>query len=163
MTYARRGILACDLSLKVGWAFGLETDKAPRCGVWLLPSSADLGRRYAALGNELADALALHQPRLVVFEAALAHKRQTSARLLMGLAAHAESTCWRWDVECREADVQTIRKAVLGRGTFPKGEAKPAVMAWCTSQGWAFPDDNAADALCLWQFARLQAAERRAA
>lgn len=162
MPYARRGTLCLDLSLSIGWAFGLHEDDAPRCGVWLLPSSADLGRRYAALGNELADAIALFQPRLVLMEAPLV-RQDRSARLLLGLAAHVESTCYRWGVECMETHSSTARKAVLGRGTFPTGEAKAAVMAWCRAQGWAFPDDNAADALCLWQYARLQATERRAA
>lgn len=162
MSYARRGTLALDVSLSVGWAFGLDTDAAPRCGVWLLPSSADLGKRYAALGNELADALALHQPRLVLMEAPLV-RQDNSARLLLGLAAHVESTCWRWGVECREAHSATIRKAVLGKGTFPAGTAKAAVLAYCEAQGWAVPSHDAADACVTWAYARMQAAERRAA
>lgn len=162
MSYVRRGTLCLDLSLSVGWAFGLHDDPAPRCGVWLLPSSADLGRRYAALGNELADAIALFQPRLVLMEAPLV-RQDRSARLLLGLAAHVESTCYRWEVECREAHSGTVRKAVLGRGTFPKDQAKPAVLAWCEARGWAVPSHDAADACVLFEYARLQAAERRAA
>ena len=162
MAYARRGVLALDLALRVGWAFGLDADAAPHCGVWVLPSAADLGRRYAALGNELADALALHQPRLVLMEAPLV-RQDNSARLLLGLAAHVESTCYRWGVECREAHSATVRKAVLGRGTFPKGTAKAAVLAFCTEQGWPVPDDNAADACLVWAYARQERQQRRAA
>lgn len=154
MAYRRTGVLALDVALSVGWAFGLPGTK-PLCGVWTLPSAADPGKRYAALGNELADALMLHQPRLVLMEAPLV-RQDNSARLLLGLTAHVESTCWRWDVECREAHSATVRKAVLGRGTFPKGEAKPAVLAFCAAQGWEVPTHDAADACVLLTYAHQE-------
>jgi Holliday junction resolvasome RuvABC endonuclease subunit len=101
----------------------------------------------------------------VFFEAPLPDVRQTSARLLLGLASHVESTCYRYNVQCREQAVQTIRLAVMGRGRFPTGTAKAHVMAWCNARGWAPEDDNAADAMVAWCFAirELTAARKRVA
>lgn len=153
------GILTLDLSLTTGWAYGLASMGRPVCGVWKLPGGGDNGRTYTALGNILADAIHLHQPALVVMEAPLI-KQQTSARLLLGLAAHVESTCYRWEVPCREQSVMTVRKLVLGRGMFPKGMAKAAVLAWCAEKAWPVQDDNAADACVLWAYARQTMATR---
>lgn len=47
----------------------------------------------------------------------------------------------------------TARKVLTGRGTFPKGEAKDAVMRECMDRGWLDPETvqpDKADALAVW-------------
>src|SRR5690606_4804198 len=47
----------------------------------------------------------------------------------------------------------TARKTFTGRGTYPSGEAKDAVMAECRRRGWLDLDTlqpDRADAVCLW-------------
>lgn len=149
---AAGGILALDLSLSTGWAYGCAEDASPVSGYWVLPPTArGLGACYVALENELEDAIHLHRPALVAVEAPLVWKRQTSAELLLGLANIAEACCWRWDVECRKQSVESVRTAVIGTSRFPKGEAKTYVLDWCRRRGWDLDNDDEADARVLWQ------------
>lgn len=155
------GIFAVDLSTHTGWAYGGLNAPRPISGTWVLAGGLnDLGRCYASLQNELEDAFALHRPSLLVFAVPLS-KKQTTARLLLGLAAHAESQAYRDRVRCREVVEGSVRKAILGRGGWRKSDdgsasdqAKAAVMAWCRGKGWPFVDHNAADACVVWEFAR---------
>jgi Holliday junction resolvasome RuvABC endonuclease subunit len=155
------GVLALDLSLSTGWALGGINDADPISGVWRLPGIDNLGRAFTALSNELEDAIALHQPRWVVAEAPLPDIRQTSARLLLGLSAHVESSCYRMGVPCFEVAVTTVRATVMGTGRFPKGEAKQHVLAWCARRGWTDLTDDEADARLVWLYACLQLRQQR--
>lgn len=162
MTAGRPGaILALDLSLTTGFALGHACDREPLSGVWSLPSG-NQGAAFDALEHNLADAIEVHAPSLVFMEAPLVAMVQTSARLLLGLAAHVESTCWRYSVPCREETVQKIRLVATGRGHFKKGMAKAHVAEWCRNRGWSPCDDNAADALVAWQYAISEMTRRRA-
>lgn len=53
----------------------------------------------------------------------------------------------------RLVPASSARKSLVGRGTFPKGEAKDAVMAECRRRGWLTLDTlqpDKADALAVW-------------
>jgi hypothetical protein len=145
-----RAVLALDLATVTGWAIG-PLGAAPVYGSIQLggPSRA---ARYAALLDWLDDAQRVHGPIGEIFvEAALIHGAGLDrARLALGLLAHLE--LWGFDNGARILDEMpaTTRREMLGRGTFPKGEAKAAVMAWCRERGFSPADDNAADALVLW-------------
>ena len=150
------GIFALDLSGTVGWCFGHPGDLVPLFGTWHLSESRLLGPRYVSYENELIAALRLFKPKLVVMEAPLPSKSQGStnvARQQFGLAAYTEGECWRNQTRLTEQAASSVRKGVLGRGTFSVGTAKSHVIAYCKAQGWAVPDDNAADACLLWAFA----------
>jgi hypothetical protein len=160
-------VLALDVSTKVGFAYGPRFGD-PKHGVWLLPKApAGIGERMSALYNKLHDALQVMRPALVIFEAPIA-KVQTSARLLIGLAASVEQVCWEASVRCLEEHADKARGLVLGRSRFStvnnKGKRvsanKPAVIAWCEQQGWTPEDDNSADALLLWRYAHTVNASR---
>jgi hypothetical protein len=149
------GILALDLSTHVGWAYGSPGQNEPPIGgvIHLPPMRMDdLGRLFAALDNELEDAIALHQPALVVQEAALVIA-DGSARMLIGLSAHVESNCYRNSVRCKSVSVDHARSFVLGRARFPTGTTKTYVIQWARSQGYEPKDDNHADALLMWRYA----------
>jgi len=161
------GILALDLSLSTGWAYGGLRVNAPLIGRWFLNGGVrDMGQSWVDLQNRLEDFITLQKPSLIVYALPYA-KVQTTARLGLGLAAHAESSCWRLEVQVREIPEGTARKHVLGRGGFAERDdrkqiikgsarknAKAASMAWCEGKGWPVRDDNESDACVLWEFAR---------
>lgn len=150
-------VLALDLSTRTGWCCGEQSDAAPRTGVWVLPDMADLGRCFVALDNELTDAIRFHQPDRVVMEAFIPNMQQTSAELLIGLASHVRSCCYREDVRCETEPASTVRKHVLGTGRFGSSkEAKAKVLWFCQSMGWKVSDHNAGDAAVLWAYATKQ-------
>ena len=149
------GILFLDLSKSgTGWAAGSDLTRCPAWGVWKF--SGLLGPVFGGLENELADAIAEMKPRLVGMEAPLAANQQTdahSAEILIGLAAIAEATCWRWDVPLTRHSSGTLRSQVCGRAhrTDEERHAKQnvkdlIVKPWVESMGWDIPDHNARDA-----------------
>lgn len=152
-------LLTLDLSTHTGWAFGGPDDK-PQHGVWELGHDGNHGRYFSCLAAMLEEAIAFHAPDLVVFEAPLPHasrKVQQSSvatvRVLVGLAAVAEMICHEKAVKCEEADVRDARQLVMG--SQPKGDPKAGVMQFCKMMGWNPADDNAGDALILWQYRHL--------
>jgi Holliday junction resolvasome RuvABC endonuclease subunit len=153
------GVLALDLATRSGWAYG-DHEQQPDHGTWLLPNEGPYGRRYVALENEMEDAIALHRPRFIAIEAALVIADRAS-ELLLGLAAHAQSTAYRASVDCKLVRVDDAREAVLGRGRFPSGTAKLHVMNWCRAEGYDPGDDNAGDALVLLRYTLMRLVPRR--
>jgi Holliday junction resolvasome RuvABC endonuclease subunit len=148
------GILALDLSLTVGWSYGVLGQR-PVWGHWLLGRMAEGGAVYARLEDEIDDAIKLHRPATVVYEAPFAPQQQSKAnvgRLLLGLCTVAELIAYRHGVRCFEADVRTCRKQVLGSNpTGGAAKVKPVIMAWAERRGWKGVQDDEADALCLLQ------------
>jgi hypothetical protein len=170
---ATGGILALDLSTRTGHCYGCLEDAVPISGVWVLPPMSQLAGCFVALENELEDAIAFHQPRLVLSEAPI-EKQQTSARLLIGLANQVMATCYRHRVPCREQSVNTMRLAMLGRCHFSEKDpatgkrvngsanAKAAVLDWCHRQGWTEVEDhNEADARVAWAYAKREILRHR--
>lgn len=149
-------ILALDLSTHTGWAAGREGD-APRHGVWELRDGAiNHGRYFSALAGQVEDAIRVFKPDLVVMEAPLPHQAKkvqenspNVVRVLLGFCAVVEMICYEQSVRCEEANVIDARQMVLGRQ--PK-DGKFGVMAWCRAMGWNPADDNAGDALLLWEY-----------
>ena len=168
------GILALDLSLSTGFAYGGLQSSAPLIGRWFLNGGIHaMGEAWVDLQNRLEDFIALQRPSLIVYALPYA-KLQTTARLGLGLAAHAESSGFRMDVKVREIPEGTARKGVLGRGGFAERDehkriikgsasrnAKAASMMWCEGKGWPVRDDNESDACVIWEFSRRFVLSRR--
>jgi len=148
------GLLALDLSTRVGWAYGADFS-APAHGIWELSGGGtSLGARCSALAERLEDAIAVLQPGLVILEAPLPPKAQTamnSARIQFGLAAVAEMICEEQHVRVEEEKADTVRGFILGRAR----PQKPEIVAWCKAQGWSPVDHNDGDALMLWRYRHI--------
>lgn len=145
-------ILALDIATITGWAIGPINATAPLNGSHRIAApGADIAYTLVKFERWLLDFLTVKTPSLVVFEAPVprsaAHGFQT-ARKLLGLIAVCELVCFRSGIQCREAAIQTVRKHFCGNGRADK----EAVQAMCAARGWAFADDNAADALALWSY-----------
>lgn len=168
------GILALDLSLITGYAYGGMSANAPRVGRWFINGGLNgMGEAWVDLQNRIEDFVQVNRPSLIVYALPYA-KVQTTARLSLGLAAHAESSAYRMEVDVREIPEGTARKGVLGRGFFAerdhqkkiikgsaRNNAKAAARAWCEGKGWNVRDDNEADACVIFEFARRFVLSRR--
>lgn len=118
--------------------------------------------------------MSVEKPQLMVF-AARFNTAQTSAEFLLGMAAHAGSSAYRMGVEPRKIMEPTARKAILGQGSFVQRDAtkkiirgsgskraKAAAVEWCENKGWDVGgDDNQADALVIWEYARRYVLSRQ--
>lgn len=153
-------ILALDLATRTGWACGRAQDPVPVSG------SVRFGRNgstpaavlYACrqwLGGFLSGNPAV---QLVVFEAPLIPMFKRGAtniatiRQLMGLCAVVEELLYaKGGYDVREAKVSEVRNHFIGHN--PKREiAKAKTIYNCKMLGWDPVDDNAADALALWDY-----------
>ncbi len=156
-------ILALDLARKTGWALGTVNDKVPESGsVTIASEGASMAKLFSNWRLYLRDFLVMHPDiRTVVFEAPLPPMMKTGTtnittiRRLMGLCAVTEEllfTLDRYDV--REARVADVRNHFIGSNRHKRPEAKALTKARCRQLGWAPVDDNAADALALWDYQR---------
>lgn len=164
-------VLALDLATVTGWA-SVEMGGEPTSGAHRFASP---GADQALLfGNALVffkDAITVHRPDRVVFEAPLGiamvgrSNRQT-LEITMGLPAILMAVCNRMQVQVRQASLSEVRSHFIGTTRLKSAEAKKAVQDRCRLLGWSFVDDNAADALALLDYQvalfRKQRTEARA-
>lgn len=148
-------MIACfDLATEVGVAWG-EPGHKPRLATWSL-ASHNRPDRYLTLAKLTQTFLTKERIERVFYEAPMQlgpmfHRGSNRNVILMlyGTAAVIElSAAWA-RIEVGTWEVQTARKAVVGRGTWPKGKdaAKQACFEFCRMIGHRPADFNQADAL----------------
>ena len=163
-------ILALDLAARTGWALGTVKDDMPESGSirW-----AKEGASLACVLSECRDQLGaflLQHPgiEIVVFEAPMdptiikGPRRPGTARMLMGLTGVVEEMIYTGNakgyfarrVDVREATVAQIRVHFIGSNHRKRDVAKQQTILKCRRLGWKPIDDNAADALALWDYQR---------
>lgn len=166
------GILALDLARETGWAYAgqpaleswprtpLEAASAPALlfdvGTKEFPRTGhDVGKFASRYDRWLREQLGLWRPGQVAFEAPYVDWRtsQAAARKLMGLAWHTEWVCHCLEIWCQEVDVADIRGHFIGRRNCKRAVAKDLVMKACEQRGWAYANDNEADAMALLDYA----------
>jgi hypothetical protein len=152
-------VMALDLATTTGWAVGPAGGKPVYGSQRLGSPGATSGEVFAAFLGWLVDAIQVHGPRVIVYEAPLppSHMRGktnvNTARRLMGLPAIAEAVAYRMRVPViLEATVSDVRQHFIGKRTLPGAEGKLAVKLRCQMLGYSPPDDNASDALALWDY-----------
>lgn len=163
----RGGILALDLSFSsTGWAYS-DFGNKPLYGSWALGKLADPGRAYAVLEDEIFDAIAMHGPRAIVYEAPLPTNRPSkvgentrqnndSAIGMIRLGGIVEMAAWRMSIRCFHQHCGQARAAVLGKAPIGKTEhVKGVIMDWAKRRGWTPQCDDEADALLLLQHAAV--------
>lgn len=158
-----RSVMTLDLATRTGWCCGIPGQR-PRFGVQKLGGTSR-AQVYSSLLAFLDQSLQVHQFGELVIEAPLVrgeHSGIEAGRRAIGMVEHVTLFAYDNSIPLSEEHVGSTRKAVLGRGTFPKGEAKGEVLAWCRQNGFEPPDDNAADALVLWKHVEAQRLRRAA-
>jgi hypothetical protein len=159
---AYRGkILALDLAARTGWALGRPAETPVHGSVRFGKEGSSMAAVLSGCRNWL-DIFLRENPtiQLIVFEAPLLPMQmkwgKTNAatiRQLIGLASVVEEllfTLSGYDV--REARVAAVRVHFLGNNKAKREEAKRLTMLGCRARGWLPIDDNAADALALWDY-----------
>lgn len=145
-------VLALDLGTCTGWCAG-KLGERPRFGQLNL-ASQEYVVRAAKLRNWMDAWEALNgRFTAIAVEAPLIAGQKSQAALAVTMALYWTLALWAYDAEIPLAETasQTARKMVIGRGTFPRGEAKDHVMAFCRTAGYEIGEQhNAADALVLW-------------
>ncbi|MEM6623900.1 MAG: hypothetical protein AAF674_16860 [Pseudomonadota bacterium] len=116
------------------------------------------GKVFVAFQDWLRDLILTEQPGLVMCEAALLHvdkhRGPDTARMMVGLSAHAESVCARRSVLQRDVQSQTWRKAFLGTGR--PTDPKQASLRQCELLGWPTGGiHDRAEAAGVWAYAHI--------
>jgi len=153
-------ILALDLARVTGWALG-RPGEMPRSGsVTLAKEGASMAAVLSACRRWLDEGLTGNPTiQLVVFEAPLDPswiKGKTTIgtiRQQIGLCGVVEELLYtRGGYDVREARVADVRNHFLGSNKHKREIAKQYTITACHARGWDPTDDNAADALALWDY-----------
>jgi crossover junction endodeoxyribonuclease RuvC len=151
-------ILALDLALKTGFAFGAVGTPVPEFGSHKLCGDGEqLGVRFRALRTWVAKMLAERPSTTrVIFEAPILrpHDKIGTVRALCGYAAIVEELLEWWPaIRLTEATPSEHRRHFLGNINKLKSKAiKDLTVAKCRRLGWNPTDTDAADALSLWHY-----------
>lgn len=156
-------IIALDLSSAcTGIAYDGPDGARPVSSSYRLPragAAGDYGLGYAAFRAYLACRVERAKPVLIAFEAPLqvigAHAssrrtNQATVRILFGLAAITEEVAGAFGIACAEVNIATIKKHFAGHGRADKRD----IIARCRQLGWEPRNDNEADAMALWAYAK---------
>ena len=158
MTYTG-AILALDLARVAGFACGRPGETPVHGSVMFAKDGASMAAVLHGCRSWLRSYLIANpQIQLIVFEAPLlaSFKRgkttNATTRQLIGLCAVVEELLYSltgYDV--REAMVVRVRSHFIGSNP-KRARAKAMTVAMCRMRGWDPEDDNAADALALWDY-----------
>lgn len=150
-------VLALDISkTATGWAVG-PVDGAPISGVKKFKEANPdaLNREMYLWLNDMID---VHAPSHIWIEAPIVHMGGGSSADTLGLlwglqSAAGLASVMRLATGCQRVAVATARKSFTGKGTYPTGEAKMAIIRHAQACGWLADDcndDARADACCVW-------------
>lgn len=151
-------IMALDLARTTGWALG-PPGRAPRSGVITFGGDgASHEARFLQAHAWARSMIDLHKPTTVVWEEPLpssflrGRTNSNTTALLCGLPAVIGLACYQCGLyDVRRASPSDIRCHFIGRNMRSK-EAEAATKLRCRQLGWAYSDDNEADALALWDY-----------
>jgi len=154
-------LLALDISLTTGVAWGGAEGGVPRSCVWALPvREENLDRALSSLREAVMGLCKFEKVEIVCIEAAGRYiDSQSSAYaafLLISLSAVAREAAYRHGARVVPVSVGTWRKHWLGSGNLPGHEAKRRAVQRCEQLGWPAKDHNAAEACGIWAWGMAQ-------
>lgn len=147
-----RSVLFLDLATTTGWAEGDPGGRA-LSGSIRLGKGGDPGEVGFNFMKFMASRMAFRPARVIYempFIAGL--KNANTTMVTWGLAFTTVTICKSYGVRCQPANLNTIRKEVLGFVPRKDG-VKESIIAHCRSLGYEPADDNAADAILGWLYA----------
>jgi hypothetical protein len=168
-------VLALDTSTKCGWAGDpplgetIPVSGTLKLGRW---DAENIEHSYAMLHRFIVGYIANCGATDVVIERPLsvyahagfqkgrrgvnfqgdARKSAELGEALLGFVAVAQTAALIAGAKPWLVSSSTVRKHFIGNGRAP--DPKAAVMFRCRQLGWNFEDDNAADALATWDYAK---------
>jgi len=157
-------VLALDTSTHTGWAHDNDAGNGPNWGTFNLPGwrPADVDKSGAALIEFVKVTVARKHITHVVIERpftvyghAADRKNPDLAAALMAFASVCGAAAVYAGIDAKNVRVvspSSVRKHFIDNGRHP--EAKMAVMRRCRALGWKIDNDNEADALACWDYAK---------
>lgn len=152
---AAGNVLVLDLGTTTGFAYGPLQRLGGR-----RPDHGAVQLRQAMHVNRIASLRQWIEDRekvcgnfsAIAVEAAIIGNFSSREAERLTVALHGMVELWAFDAEVPfiACDASTARKAMIGRGTFKKGEAKGEVDKWCRNAGFTPKTDDDADAILLW-------------
>ncbi len=144
-------ILALDISLRTGFAYGAEADNirfGMRGFTAVEPDNAVRGRMFRQWLCELMTEI---EPQELVIERPILFQgaRSGATELLIGLAWEADRAAELRNIPRRRVAPITIKKFITGNARAKK----PEVIAAVKARGFNVLDDNSADAVALLLYA----------
>ncbi len=157
-------ILSLDIGSALGWCSGKPGCVKPLFGTVRLGSEgATPEDKGVAFCRWFDDIVAVEQPYAVCVESSMdpavmlrVGNGSKGLRLALGLNYLACTYAQMKDITLiRQVNVDDHRRHFLGRARFKGGsdEAKRSCVARCHQLGWKVPDNNAADACAIWDYA----------
>jgi Holliday junction resolvasome RuvABC endonuclease subunit len=148
-------IIALDIATTTGVAVG-EPGCKPRAWSFKIEGKTQADR-FADLSRLIGGLFKTYSVDQVGFEAPFVGRNPPVAKALFGYRAIVMMHASLKLLPSSEVDVATIRKHFLGSAGFRGPEAKTLTMQRCAELGWNAADDNAADALALWDLLATRA------
>ncbi len=152
-------ILALDTASATGWCYGdtAEPNASLEYGTQKFKvHDKELGPFAVDFDFWLDELIDRARPELIAFEAPILRiggpRPMTSvagARLMMGLTWHVEFRAAKWDIKCRECDLQRVKQFWTGDGRAKKDQ----MVRMAEIYGYKPQDDNQADALAIFHYA----------
>jgi hypothetical protein len=160
MTLPANGyVLALDPATKTGYATGRAKETPSLATVDFGDEFANHDDIFRRAHYWLAGILRAQVPDLFVIEevvppSAIQGRTTHSGSIIsVGLSGLFIGMAGAHGIPVLRAPISTWRKCFLGRGNLPRDSAKLAVKRQCRTMGWAYEDDNAAEAGGIWFWA----------
>lgn len=148
-------ILALDVSLSTGSAFGSEKTRAPRSFVYELPhGTAKFDDALRMLRSNVRELCRAHGVTDLVIEKCLMKvDRWHSAEslfILASLGAVAREAARAHGARVHPIPIKMWRSTFLGNGNLSTEDAKAGALKRCAQLGWPCTNHNAAEAMGLF-------------
>ena len=150
-------LLALDISLTTGAAWGGPSSHSPRSAVCKLPEGRDnFDRALVGLRDYVMMMCKFEKVEIVAIEAAMRRvdreHSEYAAFLLTSLSAVAREAASRHGARIVPAECHTWRRHFIGSGNLSGEDSKRAAMKMCDRLGWTYQDHNAAEACGVWHW-----------
>lgn len=148
-------VLAFDAGFTMGYG-ALGNGKPPSSGSRRLRGTArTLGIAGRHCDEVVRQVILAERPEVIAFASPFVGSRKgapvqpDSIRPLMSFLTIIEMVCDELRIRCVELDEPECRRAFMTAVPRKSAQIKLAVMRSCRQRGWPFPDEHAADALCV--------------
>lgn len=148
-------ILALDVSLSTGSAFGSDKARAPLAWLYELPHGrAKFDDALRMLRSNVRELCRVHGVTELVVEACMMKvDRWHSAEslfILASLGAVAREAARSHGARVHAVPAKAWRATFLGNGNLSTEDAKAGALKRCAQLGWPCTDHNCAEAMGLW-------------
>lgn len=155
-------ILGFDLASNAGCAFG-EVSGIPIAWTEVIGEAGGTQpARFSQMFHLTSALIKKYDPDIIAIEKPIAAGvvgNEARIQLAFGYRAAVFAVAHMRFKRVVEYDVGTIRKYFIGKGNLKRVEAKKQTVERCGRLGWTVKNDDEADALAVWAYARNELAK----